>query len=111
MWVQSLGREDPLEEVTAPHSNILAWRIPWTEESGGLQSVRWTERKLDMTETTQQALMLDILLMTPAKSRIIPKQIRSTLEIAKYSTWNSVQHYTAAWKGGDFEGEWIHVYV
>ena len=55
--------------------------------------------------------MLDILLMTPAKSRIIPKQIRSTLEIAKYSSWNSVQHYTAAWKGGDFEGEWIHVYV
>ena len=55
--------------------------------------------------------MLDILLMTPAKSRIIPKQIRSTLEIAKYSTWNSVQHYAAAWKGGDFEGEWIYVYV
>ena len=55
--------------------------------------------------------MLDVLLMTPTKSRIIPKQIRSTLEIAKYGTWNSVQYYTAAWKGGEFEGEWIHVYV
>ncbi|RNJ94163.1 hypothetical protein COI36_12735 [Neisseria meningitidis] len=37
-WVQSLGREDPLEEEMATHSSILAWRIPWTEEPGGLQS-------------------------------------------------------------------------
>ena len=36
---QSLGWEDPLEEGTATHSNILAWRIPWIEESGGLQSM------------------------------------------------------------------------
>ena len=35
-WVQSLGQEDPLEEGTATHSSILAWRIPWTEEPGGL---------------------------------------------------------------------------
>ena len=38
MWVQSLGQEDALEEVMATHSSILAWRIPWTEEPGGLQS-------------------------------------------------------------------------
>ena len=37
MWVRSLGREDPLEQETATHSRILAWRIPWTEEPGGLQ--------------------------------------------------------------------------
>ena len=37
--VQSLGWEDPLEKEMAPHFNILAWRIPWTEESGGLQSM------------------------------------------------------------------------
>ena len=35
-WVGSLGREDPLEEGMATHSSILAWRIPWTEEPGGL---------------------------------------------------------------------------
>ena len=35
-WVQSLGREDPLEKEMATHSNILAWKIPWTEESGEL---------------------------------------------------------------------------
>ena len=33
-WVQSLGREDPVEEGMATHSSILAWRIPWTEEPG-----------------------------------------------------------------------------
>ena len=37
--VWSLGREDPLEEEMATHSRILAWRIPWTEEPGGLQSM------------------------------------------------------------------------
>ena len=35
-WVQSLGQEDPLEKEMATHSSILAWRIPWTEEPGGL---------------------------------------------------------------------------
>ena len=37
MWVQSLGQKDPLEKGMATHSSILAWRIPWTEEPGGLQ--------------------------------------------------------------------------
>ena len=37
-WVQSLAREDPLEKEMATHSSILAWRIPWMEEPGGLQS-------------------------------------------------------------------------
>ena len=37
-WVPSLGGEDPLEEGMATHFSILAWRIPWTEEPGGLQS-------------------------------------------------------------------------
>ena len=38
-WVRSLGREDPLEKEMAAHSNILAWKIPWTEEPGWLQSM------------------------------------------------------------------------
>ena len=44
-WVQSLGQEDPLEKGMATNSSILAWRIPWTEELGKLQSVglqSWT---------------------------------------------------------------------
>ena len=47
MRVQSLGQEDPPEEGTAAHSSILAWRTPWTEEAGGLQSI-----ELDTTEVT-----------------------------------------------------------
>ena len=39
MWVRSLGQEETLEKEMAACSSILAWRIPWTEESGGLQSV------------------------------------------------------------------------
>ena len=38
-WVLSLGQEDPLEKGMATHYSILAWRIPWTEEPGGLQSM------------------------------------------------------------------------
>ena len=39
MWVQYLGLEDPLEKEMATPSSTLAWRIPWTEEPGGLQSI------------------------------------------------------------------------
>ena len=39
MRVQSLGQEDPLEKEMAPHSSVLAWEIPWTEEPGDLQSI------------------------------------------------------------------------
>ena len=39
IWVRSLGREDLLEKGMATHSSILAWKIPWTEEPGGLQSM------------------------------------------------------------------------
>ena len=38
-WVQPLGQEDPLAKEMATHSSVLAWRIPWTEERGGLQSM------------------------------------------------------------------------
>ena len=45
-WVQSLCREDPLEKEIATHSSILAWKIPWTKETGELQSIglqSWTQ--------------------------------------------------------------------
>jgi len=40
MWIQSLGQEDPLEEGMATYSSILTWKIPWTEEPGGLWSMK-----------------------------------------------------------------------
>ena len=59
MWeaqAQSLGWEDPLEEGTAIHSSIRAWRIPWTEEPGGYGP--WGFRESDMTEVTEHACIL-----------------------------------------------------
>ena len=53
MWVQSLGREDPLKEGKATHSSILAWRISWTEEAGGLLSIG--RKEWDMTEAIQHS--------------------------------------------------------
>ena len=47
-WIQSLGRENPLEKAMATHSSILAWRIPWTEEPGGCSPQGCKE--LDTTE-------------------------------------------------------------
>ena len=52
--VQSLGQEDPLEEGVATYSSILAWRIPWTEEPGGLQSMGLDTTEQRSTHTPQQ---------------------------------------------------------
>ena len=56
MRVRSLGRKDPLEEGMAAHSSILAWRIPWTEEPGRLQSMG--SQTVDMTEATERNVIL-----------------------------------------------------
>ena len=53
-WVQSLGQEDPLEKEMATHSSILGWRIPWTEEPGGLQSTG--SQRVGPTEATSHSL-------------------------------------------------------
>ena len=49
MWVRSLGQEDPLKEEMETHSSFLAWKIPWTEEPGGLYSP-WGHKESDTTE-------------------------------------------------------------
>ena len=46
-WIQFLGQEDPLEKGMATHSNVLAWRTPWTEEPGGLQSMGLQEEDMN----------------------------------------------------------------
>ena len=51
MQVQSLGWEDPLEKEMATHSSILAWRIPWTEEPGRLQSMESQRVRYDWAHT------------------------------------------------------------
>ena len=56
--VRSLGQEDPLEEEMGTHSSILAWEIPWTEESGGLQSMGSQRVQQDLSTKQQQCLLL-----------------------------------------------------
>ena len=60
MQIRSLRQEDLLEEKMATHSSILAWRIPWTEGPGRLQSTGW--QRVRTTEVTQHARMLMVLL-------------------------------------------------
>ena len=54
-WVQSLGQEDPLEKELATHSSVLAWKITWTEEPGGLQSMG-SQRGLNWLRTAQASI-------------------------------------------------------
>ena len=49
-WAQSLGWEDPLEKGMATHSSILAWRISWTEEPGGLQSTGSQQSRTQLSD-------------------------------------------------------------
>jgi len=48
-WVRSLGQEDPQEEGMATHSSILAWKIPWTLEPGGLQPIKLQRETTEVT--------------------------------------------------------------
>ena len=58
MWVRSLGQEDPLEKEMATHSSILVWEIPWTEESGRIQSMGLQRVRHDWTTFTFQGLLM-----------------------------------------------------
>ena len=62
MWIQSLGWEDPLEKEMATHSSILAWKIPWTEEPGGLQFSRFTRVSCDLMTEQQQMISTHVYL-------------------------------------------------
>ena len=66
MEVQSPGQEDPLEKGMAIDSNILSWRIPWTEETGGYSP--WGCKELEMTEATKHTCTIRCM---PSMSLII----------------------------------------
>ena len=93
-WVRSLVQEDPLEEEMATHSSILAWKIPWTEETGGLQSVgsqSWrTER-------------LSVHAPSPAR-RIQEMQVRSLVQEDPLEEGMTTDSYILAWRIPETEG-------
>ena len=69
-WVRSLGQEDPLEKEMATHSSVLAWRIPWTEEPGGLQSVG--SQRVGHNLATKQKQEARIVQRVPLCPAILP---------------------------------------
>ena len=69
MWFYSLGQEDPLEEEMATHSSVVAWRIPWTEEPGGLQLWGQTDFQDDSFIYTSDASVLVVLPLHGSFSR------------------------------------------
>ena len=60
-WIRSLGQKDPLEKGMSTHSSILAWRIPWTEEPGELQSLGLQKVRHDWVTNTFTLLSLNTL--------------------------------------------------
>ena len=68
-WVRSLGQEDPLEKEMATHSSFLAWRIPWMEELGGLQSMG--RKELDTTERLHFTSLNNVVLVSDVPSQVI----------------------------------------
>ena len=98
-WVQSLGQEDPLEKEMATHSRILAWRIPWTEEPGGLQSIglqrvgyKWaTSLSLHFHVLKRSKCLLISWLQSPSAVILETKKIKSvTVSIVSPSICHEV---------------------
>ena len=81
--LQSLGQEDPLEKEMATHSSVLAWKIPWTKEPGGLQSMGlWRVRRGLVTEHTRQR-SLEVL---PCPGQLRPTEAHRTPNVSSAET-------------------------
>ena len=99
MRVQSLGREDPLEKEMTTHSSVLAWRILWTEEAGGLQSIGLQRVREDLAQQEQQIKTLEeritslllhffFLIQSKLQSCYICKGCRNAFPLL-YEEWQS----------------------
>ena len=73
-WIHSLGWEDPLEEGKATHSSILAWRIPWPEEPGRLQSMKshLALKQLSTHTHAQMLARLVVITFIPGEVKEVP---------------------------------------
>ena len=88
-WVQSLGQEYTLEEGTATYSNILAWRIPWTEEPGGLYSP-WGHKESDMTEWLAISIIIHMLfiLLYLFRTSLVAQMIKNLPAMRETQVWS-----------------------
>ena len=88
-WIQSLGWEDPLEKGMATHSSILAWRIPWTEEPGGILSMGLQRIRHDWATNTFTFIYIEVRVQeTPKiyKKGCIDRE-KKTLKKASIRAW------------------------
>ena len=87
-WVQSLGQEYTLEG-TATYSNILAWRIPWTEEPGGLYSP-WGHKESDMTEWLAISIIIHMLfiLLYLFRTSLVAQMIKNLPAMRETQVWS-----------------------
>ena len=88
IWVLSLGLEDPLEKEIATHSNILAWKIPWIEEPGGLQSMGLQGVRHDLATTQQQAPRCSQC----RRSMLHTEEVKSLSRVQLFATLWTVSH-------------------
>ena len=103
MWVQSWVSKVPLEEEMATHSNILAWKIPWTEEPGGLYSPRG-RKESDMTEHAHKGREDGVWrgsILTAWLGKFCPRtEVKKHLE--EWSSWQRKQCMQRPWGGRVF---------
>ena len=93
--IQSLGQEDPLEKEIATHPSILAWRIPWTEEPGGLHSMGsqrvghdWSDSRMSRLEKTKHhTIYRQAIWSTEWAKPYSPVQIRWNINLWKLNSW------------------------
>jgi len=71
-WLRSLGWKDPLEEGMATHSSILTWRIPWTEESGGIHGITQSRTRLSDFFTFKIIMMVITIIIVTLKAKGLP---------------------------------------
>ena len=83
-WIGSLGREDSLEKEMATHSSILAWKIPWTEEPGGLQSMGSQESNMIQQLNHTPSMNMDYLFIQFFLISIIRVAHQASLSITNY---------------------------
>ena len=93
-WVQSLGWKDPLEREMATHSSILAWRLPWTEEPGGLQS----------TGSQSQTRLSDFTFTLPMAVGVSFHTDSGLGQVTYFGQWSISRHTAGDWKMLTHEG-------
>ena len=94
MWetrIWSLGQEDPLEKEMDTHSSILAWKIPWTEEPGGLQSMK-SQKVLDTTERlTYSSVQFSYSVMSNSlQSHGLPTRLLFSMKFSRREYWSGL---------------------